>query len=772
MSAFLLEVLSEEIPAGRQGWGAATLAALLAARLQALGVAHDPPRSYATPRRLTVAFDGLPASVDRDEERKGPREGAPEKAIEGFARSAGVARTDLELRPIARGKAPAGDRGAARRPQRAWFATVRRPGSATADLLAEAAPAAMAAMPWPRSMRWGANEVRWVRPVLSILALFDGAVVPFRFGPVAAGAATRGHRVLAPEAFDVTGFEEYRQRLEAAFVLIDAGERRRRIARDAARLAAAEGLALAHPQGRPARCAQGGGEDGPCEELLAEVAGLVEWPLAMIGGFDPAFMALPGEVLATAMRRHQRYFPLRDATGALAPRFVFVADRAPAPGTGCGMHGEGAHPRGPKRSETGEAQQAAIERTVIAGNERVLAARLADARHFWDRDRERSLESRLPALADVLFHAGLGSVGDQAARLRRLAPRLARHIPGCDGALAERAARLAKADLASLMVGEFPELQGIMGGHYARHDGEEEAVARAIAEHYAPRGPAEACPTRPLSVAVALADKIDTLAGFFAIGRRPTGSRDPFALRRAALGIVRLALENRLRLPLAEVFAAACEGWRGIAGEETAAELAAFVAERLEVHLVEAGWQRGPVRAVLRGGGRRTAAEDDPARAAARLEALVAFLAGGDGASLLAARRRAANIVRIEERKDGRAFDGAFDDRLFERDEERALAAALAAAGERSRQALAGECFADAMAALAGLRAPLDAFFERVTVNAAPSAKDSPGEGTAGLRANRLRLLAAVAAAMDEVADFSAIEAGGAGSAREGRPRP
>lgn len=772
MSAFLLEVLSEEIPAGRQDWGAATLAALLSARLQALGVAHDPPRSYATPRRLTVAFDGLPASVDRDEERKGPREGAPEKAIEGFARSAGVARADLELRAIARGKATATGRGA--HPQKAWFAIVRRPGIATAALLAEAVPDAMAAMPWPRSMRWGANEVRWVRPVLSILALFDGAVVPFRFGPVAAGAATRGHRVLAPDAFDVTGFDEYRRRLEAAFVLIDAAERRRRIARDAAGLAAAEELTTAHPQERPSRDAQDGGEGSPCEELLAEVAGLVEWPLAMIGSFDPAFMALPGEVLATAMRRHQRYFPLRDATGALAPRFVFVADRAPAPDTGHRTRGEGAHSRGLQQSQTGEAPPASIERTVIAGNERVLAARLADARHFWDRDRARSLESRLPTLADILLHAGLGSVGDQAARLQRLAPRLARHIPGCDGALAERAARLAKADLASLMVGEFPELQGVMGGHYARHDGEGEAVARAIAEHYAPRGPAEACPTQPLSVAVALADKIDTLAGFFAIGRRPTGSRDPFALRRAALGIVRLVLENRLRLPLAEAFAAACEGWRGIAGEETAVELATFVADRLEVHLVEAGWQRGPVRAVLRGGGRQAAAEDDPARAAARLEALVAFLASDDGTSLLAARRRAANIVRIEEKKDGRAFGGAFDRGLFERDEERALAAALAAAEERSRQALAGERFADAMAALAGLRAPLDAFFERVTVNAAPSAKGSgrPCEAASGLRANRLRLLAAVAAAMDEVADFSAIEAGGAGIAREGGPLP
>lgn len=729
MSAFLLEVLSEEIPAHCQGWGAAALTTLLCRRLQALGVPHGVPQSYATPRRLAVALDGLPARIDRDEERKGPREGAPEAAIAGFARSAGVARAELELRQT----------GAAgsRRPGRAWFAVIRRPGVAVADLLAEAVPDAMAAMPWPRSMRWGSHEVRWVRPVLSILALFDGAVVPFRFGPIAASATTRGHRVLAPAAFEVAGFDDYRQRLEAAFVLIDAGERRRRIARDAARLAAAEGLTVAGlaPDG-------GDGEDEAGSALLDEVAGLVEWPLATIAGFDPAFMALPAEVLATAMRRHQRYFPLRDASGALAPRFVFVADRAPA-----SQQGDACPPR-----------HNDVIATVAAGNRRVLAARLADARHFWDSDREQSLESRLPALAGILFHAQLGSVADRAARLERLAPILAHRVPGCDGVLAARAGRLAKADLASLTVGEFPELQGAMGGHYARHDGEDEAVAQAIAEHYAPRGPAEACPTRPLSVALALADKIDALAGFFAIGRQPTGSRDPFALRRAALGVVRLVLENRLRLPLGAAFAAACQGWRGPVDaqdeEATVAGLVAFTVDRLEIHLLEAGWQRGAVRAVLRG-----APEDDLARALARLEALAAFLAGGDGPRLLAARRRAANIVRIEQKKDGQSFAGACDHALLVEEQERALAAALAAARTRSRKALAGERFADAMAALAGLREPLDAFFEHVTVNAARPGQAKTGAVAAGdLRANRLRLLAAVARAMDEVADFSAIE--------------
>ncbi len=713
MSAFLLEVLSEEIPARRQGWGAATLAAAICRRLQALGVPHRAPQSHATPRRLIVALDGLPAEIDRDEERKGPREGAPETAIAGFARRAGVDRAALELRQT----------GGARRPGRAWFAVLRRPGVAVADLLAEAVPEAMAAMPWPRAMRWGSHEARWVRPVRSILALFDDAVVPFRFGPIAACDTTCGHRVHLPGVFAVNGFEDYRQRLEAAFVLIDAGERRRRIARDAARLAAAEGLTVAD--------LAPGGEDG----LLDEVAGLVEWPLAMIADFDPAFLALPGEVLATAMRRHQRYFPLRDASGALAPRFVFVADRAP---------------------QQGEA--AAIADTIAAGHRRVLAARLADARHFWDRDRAQSLESRLPALAGMLFHAELGSVADQAARLERLAPILARHVPSCDRALAARAGRLAKADLASLTVGEFPELQGVMGGHYARHDGEDEAVARAIAEHYAPRGPAQACPERPLSVALALADKIDALAGFFAIGRQPSGSRDPFALRRAALGVARLVLENRLRLPLGAAFAAACQGWRGLAGardeDATVAALIAFMVDRLEVHLVEAGWQRGPVRAVLRG-----APEDDLARALARLEALAAFLAGGDGPGLLAARRRAANIVRIERARDGRGFAGAWDRALLVEEQERALAAALAVARARSREALAGERFGDAMAALAGLRAPLDAFFAHVTVNATGANMAKTGAvAAADLRVNRLRLLAGVAGAMDEVADFSAIE--------------
>lgn len=691
MAEFLLEVLSEEIPAAMQAAGADGLLRNLRNVLRERRVEARDAEAHATPRRLVAVLRGLPdREPDLREERRGPRVGAPDKAVEGFARSAGAAVRELERRDTAKGPV--------------WFATVRRAGRPVAELLADAAPRAMAEIVWPKSMRWGDDDVRWVRPIVSILALLDGAVVAFRFGPVEAGGVTRGHRFLAPEPFAVADFDDYRARLKAARVLIDRDERKAAIAEGAAALAAAEGLEV---ENRPG--------------LLDEVAGLVEWPTPMIGGFDPAFMEVPADAPATAMVRHQRYFPLRDASGALAPRFVFVANT---------RGGDGG-------------------RTVTEGNERVLAARLSDARHFWDRDRGRTLESRVPDLADIVFHARLGTMAQRAARMERLAGALAASIPGCDAELARRAALLAKADLTTGMVGEFPTLQGVMGGHYARRDGEREAVAVAIAEHYGPRGPSDSCPTAPVSVAVALAEKVDTLVGLFDIGEQPTGSRDPFALRRAALGAIRLILENGLRIPLRGAFRRAQGHFRddGVAGEGddggAMRELGDFIAGRLKIHLRDEGAGHDLIDATF-----AREASDDLARLAARARALRAFLATDDGADLLAAYRRAANIVRIEEKKDGRRFDAAVDAALLTLDAERAAVAALAEADAAAGPALDGERYGDAMAALAGLRRPVDAFFDGVTVNA----------GEPALRENRLNLLSAIRATMDRVADFSRIE--------------
>jgi glycyl-tRNA synthetase beta chain len=689
MADFLLEILSEEIPARMQQRAVQSLHEETKKFLLEQSINEFSSEFYVTPRRLILALSGLPErQEDVSEERKGPKVGAPDKAVEGFARGAGVAVADLEECETDKGPC--------------WLAVIHRKGRSMADLLAEAVPAAMAALPWPKSMRWGDHDVRWVRPINAILAVLDGAVVPFRFGPIVSGNSTRGHRFLAPDWFEVRGFEDYREKLRAAHVLIDADERRRIIREGAEALAASAGLTL---------------DDQP--RLLDEVAGLVEWPVPMMGGFDPAFMEIPHEVIVTEMTQHQRYFPLRDGNGALAPHFVFAANT---------MGGE----------------DGAI---VRAGNERVLTARLSDGRHFWDQDRKRTLESRVPDLEKVVFHAKLGTVAERVSRMERLAASLAASIPGCDLILAGRAAHLAKADLTSEMVGEFPELQGVMGAYYARHDGEVDAVAQAIAEHYSPQGPSDICPAAPVSVAVALAEKIDTLTGFFAIDEKPTGSRDPFALRRAALGVIRLILENGLRLELRGVLGASVRHHPDIdfstIVDPVCDSLMTFFADRLKVHLREEGVPHDLVDAIFGQG-----ADDDLVRLMARVRALQAFLAAEDGANLLSAYRRAANIVRIEEKKDGIVFEGAVDESRLEQDEERAVVAALKKADETAGPALDEECFEDAMTALAALRAPVDAFFDRVTVNA-----EAPA-----LRHNRLNLLAAIRATLDRVADFSKIE--------------
>jgi glycyl-tRNA synthetase beta chain len=697
MPELLLELLSEEIPARMQEGAAEDLAYKLLGALKDESLQHDSIRTYVTPRRLTAVVTGLPdrplPTVETHQEtRRGPPIGCPEQALEGFKRSLGT--VDYELFQEERGKG------------RYWVASFTRHDDRTNvrthDVVGPLIERVVARFPWPKSMRWGDHAVRWIRPLRSILCLFDGEVVPIEFGPLRAGVITSGHRFLAPAPIEVRNFDDYHQKLAAAYVQLDSAERQQAIASEATHLAQAEGLRL---RADPA--------------LLVELAGLVEWPIVLLGRIDQDFMSLPEEVLVTSMRHHQKYLALEDAAGTLAARFALVAN-LPA-------------------SDGGAA--------VIAGNERVLRARLWDARYFWDQDRRRSLASRVPDLDGVVFHARLGSLGAKAVRLETLAGWLAHHVPGAGPALATRAALLCKADLVTDMVKEFPELQGVMGHHYAIHDGEPPEVAAAIAEHYAPQGPNDACPSAPESVAVALADKLDTLVGFFAIDEKPTGSKDPFALRRAALGTIRLVLENRLRLPLRAAFAQALAGFgdqfAGVAAEPLGSELLAFFADRLKVHLKDAGVRHDLISAVF-----AAAEEDDLVRLLAKVEALRAFLATADGANLLTALRRASNIVRIEERRDRRSYAGQPDRRRLEAEEEQVLFSCLTTVGNDIGAALEQEAFGEAMAALARLREPVDAFFERVTVNAAEPR----------LRENRLYLLSQIRSALDAIADFSLIE--------------
>ncbi len=493
MADLLLELFSEEIPARMQARAVDDLKRLVGDELGKANLVSAAATAFVTPRRLTLAVEGLPRQQpDVTEERKGPRVGSPDKAIEGFLRSAGVASLDqCEQRDTGKGIF--------------WFAVARRSGGSTAAVLPALLTAAILALPWPKSMRWSGHGLRWVRPLQSIVALFDGRPLEGRVPlddqhAVEFGAEVRGHRFLAPEPFSVTSFADYRDRLRRARVILDPQERRAEILRQAVARAEDAGLTMR-----------------PDDALLDEVVGLVEWPVVLIGRIDEAFMSVPPEVLTTSMRTHQKYFSLLDGKGRLAPRFLVVSNMETADGGAA----------------------------IVAGNERVLRARLSDARFFWDQDHKIRLEARVPALANIVFHAKLGTVAEKVMRLQTLAAELAPRIPGAEIDMVRSAALLAKADLTTGMVGEFPELQGVMGRYYALDEGEAPAVANAIAEHYAPLGPNDRCPTAPVSVAVALADKIDSLVGFFAVGEKPTGSKDPFALRRAALGVIRLILENR-----------------------------------------------------------------------------------------------------------------------------------------------------------------------------------------------------------------------------------
>jgi len=697
---FLLELLSEEIPARMQEKARADLARLFADEIAKSGLAATAIETFATPRRLALIARGLPAETAAvSEETKGPRANAPAQALEGFLRKTGLAREQLVER------------------DGILYAVVEKPGRATTAVLAEAIPAMIRAFPWPKSMRWGATSastasLRWVRPLKGIVALFGEDVVDCEVEGVFSGAATLGHRFHHPGPITIGSAADYVEKLRLCHVIVDQAERQAIIRDGAAKLAAEAQLSVIRDEG-----------------LVAENAGLTEWPVPLLGRFDPAFLEVPREVIQLTLRTNQKYFVLSDAAGKLAPAFICTANIV--------------------ASDGGAA--------IVAGNGKVLAARLSDAKFFWEQDIKVPLAEQAKKLDQIVFHEKLGTVADKVERVAKLARWLVEEgiIKGEFASLAEQAARLCKADLVTGMVGEFPELQGIMGGYYARAEGLPDAVADAIRDHYKPVGQGDEVPTAPVTVAVSLADKLDSLIEFFAIDEKPTGSKDPYALRRSALGAIQLTLQNGLRYSVGRV----CN----VSGGDIAETITDFFADRLKVQQREAGVRHDLIDAVFALGG-----EDDLVRLLARVKALQSFVASDDGANLLAGYKRAANILRIEEKKNtvAAAQAGAhgsldqappvastdMDPRLRGGDgqvpEEAALITALEAAEPAAAAAIAAEDFERAMRALAGLRAPIDVFFDKVTVNDPDPAK----------RAARLGLLARIREAVHRVADFSRIE--------------
>jgi glycyl-tRNA synthetase beta chain len=738
MPDLLLELFSEEIPARMQSRAEAELSRMMTEALTAGGLTVGATRSNSGPRRIVFIAEGVPAkSAATVEERKGPRVGAPAKAVEGFLKAAGLQSLD-ECHIV---KDPKGD---------FYLAKSEKPGCDAPAIIAEAVPEIVRKFPWPKSMRWGKSRVRWIRPLHSILCLFDDKPVEFEADGVKSGDTTYGHRFMSghkvtqPKTLTISKISHYSEMLLHAKVVV-AGEHRAKDILEGARLAASDaGLALVEDHG-----------------LLAENAGLVEWPVVLSGKFDQSFLNVPEEILMTSMKAHQKCFSLRDkSTGKLANRFILVSNL--------------------EAEDGGKA--------IVAGNERVIRARLSDAKFFWENDLARPLETLTSLLGQVTFHEKLGSQLERVKRMERLAKELAPAVDA-DPHDAERAAHLAKADLMSETVGEFPELQGVIGRYIALAQGEKPAVAGAIAEHYKPQGPSDAVPSNPVSITVALADKIDTLVGFWAIDEKPTGSKDPFALRRAALGVIRIVLENEIRLRFTEPlfhasgqleaslerhaeegfepqealirkflhhpdikhkFEAARAGF--VAGYNEASfqramhylhNLMEFLADRLKVYLRDKGARHDLIDAVFALPG-----QDDLLMIVRRVDALGRFLETEDGASLLALVRRALNILKIEEKKDARSYDGKPAAKLLKEKEEKALAAAIETIGEKVEAALGGEDFEGAMAALAKLRGPVDAFFDKVTVNAEK----------ADMRENRLTLLAQIRALTLQIADFSRIE--------------
>jgi glycyl-tRNA synthetase beta chain len=712
MPDLLLELFSEEIPARMQAKAADDLRKMVTDRLVAEGLIYEGAKAFVTPRRLALTVHGVPLrQPDLKEERKGPRVGGPDAAVQGFLKATGLkslAEATIQKDP------KKGD---------FYVALIERPGRPAIEVIADILPVIIRTFPWPKSMRWGERSAKpgaltWVRPLHSIVATFgpeteEPDVVAFEVDGIKAGQVTRGHRFMAPGEFSVRRLEDYEAKLRAAKVVLDPERRRNIILDDAKGLAFAQGFELVEDQG-----------------LLDEVAGLVEWPVVLMGAFDDSFLSIPDEVIRATIRNNQKCFVVRDPkTGKLAPRFILTANI--------------------EASDGGKA--------IVAGNERVIRARLSDAKFFYETDLKTRLEDRLPRFEQIVFHEKLGTQAERIARIERFAAELA-PLVGADVEKAKRAARLAKADLLTEVVGEFPEVQGLMGRTYALAQGDDAAVAQAIEDHYKPQGPNDRVPADPVSVAVALADKIVSLSGFWAIHETPTGSKDPFALRRAALGVIRLVLDRGLRLRLLAVLERELRSWiealvprvHRYTPEQVAQipvssahDLLSFFADRLKVQLREQGARHDLVDAVFALEG-----QDDLLIIARRVEALGKFLDTDDGKNLLAGTKRAANILRIEEKKDGRAFDGAPDTALYRLDEEKALAKAIDQAKAEAGAAVAKEDFAAAMSAMARLRPAVDAFFDKVKVN----------DDDAKVRENRLKLLNEIREATRAVADFSKIQ--------------
>lgn len=672
MPELLLELFSEEIPARMQRRAAEDLKKAVTNALVDAGLVYEGAKAFVTPRRLALTVTGLPArSPDTREEKKGPRVGSPQPAIDGFLKSAGLSSIDqakVESDP---------------KKGEFYVAHIEKKGAAAESILADLLPKIITGFQWPKSMQWGHGGLTWVRPLRAITATFgtendEPVVIPFQSNQLTSGQTTYGHRFLAPDAIRVRRFDDYVQALEKARVVLDIDRRKEIIRTDADHLAFAQGLTVIHDDG-----------------LLEEVAGLVEWPVVMMGSFDPRYLAVPEEVIIATIRANQKCFCLRDATGKLAPNFIIIANTIASDG--------GA--------------------TITAGNERVIRARLSDAEFFYNQDLATPLEHGLPKLEESVFHAKLGTQFQRVERLVKLAAELA-PLVGANVEQAKRAAMLAKADLTTGMVGEFPELQGLMGRYYALAQGEPQAIANAVADHYKPLGPTDLVPAEPVAIAVALADKLDLLTGFWSIDEKPTGSRDPFALRRAALGVIRIVTDNNLRLPL-----------------KVEADLLAFFHDRLKVTLRDAGARHDLVDAVI------TPESNDMLEITQRVEALSALLGSPDGQNLLAGYRRAANILAAEEKKDGKSFAGSVNPQLLKLDQEQSLATALASADAAVGVKVHANDYKGAISALATLRAPVDAFFEAVLVN----------DPDAAIRANRLTLLSRLRDTMRMVADFSKV---------------
>jgi len=729
MSELLLELFSEEIPARMQARAAEDLKRLVLDGLKATGLAVGEAMSYSTPRRLALVVKDVAAhSPAVSEERKGPRVGSPEQALAGFLKSAGLASI--------------GEATVVSDPKKGDFyvAKIEKPGRAASEIIAEIVPVVLDKFPWPKSQRWGSRPETWVRPLHGILCLLGGKIVPFAWAGIETSNTTRGHRFHGNEPFKVTSFEDYGTKLREAKVLLPASERIADIHEQAEELAKKHKLELVSD-----------------DALLAENAGLTEWPTVLMGHFDEAFLEVPAECLITSMKAHQKCFSLRDPkTGALANRFLAVSNLIAADGG----------------------------KQIVEGNEKVIRARLSDARFFWEQDLKRPLDEMALALEGITFHEKLGSQKDRVERIAELAFQIAGAVDAVPED-ARRAAQLCKADLVSGMVGEFPELQGLMGRYYAEKAGTKPEIARAIELHYKPKGPSDTVPLASegdaAAIAVALADKLDTLVGFWAIGEKPTGSGDPYQLRRAALGVIRIVLENDLRLSLAAVAHGMLDRYRQFVRQREGAwelaeqwirasrtprgtilgptdeakevyadqsywlmvgELLEFFADRLKVHLREKGARHDLIDAVFALGG-----QDDLALIVKRVEALDQFLKTDDGANLLAGVKRASNILTIEEKKDKASYTGDYDLKLLKEKSELKLAAAIEGVKQDTVAAINVENFTGAMNALADLRKPVDDFFDKVTVNA-----DNPE-----LRRNRLYLLSQIRAATLRVADFSKI---------------